>query len=298
MTRTVGPCALAAFVGIVYGVSCDSLADPRGDGRDGPASVGAQDPWDLGPADWHPPSELVRPLEEVWARTESTYSRLYTFRNYGWDQVIAGGGRIRYCVQWDSSIPVTAARRDEIHAMLARQFRKWMDLMVEDGRGWNGWPYAEVPVEVVGWAVRERGTLLWSDDSVDIHVGDLREGTPQCPAACGRFFHRDGDYSSCPGGAERHHELSLWLREGMKGGAGGDWGQRIGVEYLLENLGAENLPILLHEMGHTFGLDDFYEWSPSGVDGFIMKAGSAVELSEFDKWMLRDWWRHLAYRYR
>jgi hypothetical protein len=28
-----------------------------------------------------------------------------------------------------------------------------------------------------------------------------------------------------------------------------------------------------------------------------MKAGSATEITEFDAWMLRDFWRHLKSRY-
>ena len=28
-----------------------------------------------------------------------------------------------------------------------------------------------------------------------------------------------------------------------------------------------------------------------------MKAGSASTITEFDKWMVRDWWRHLKNRY-
>lgn len=42
----------------------------------------------------------------------------------------------------------------------------------------------------------------------------------------------------------------------MGGGAGGDWGQRIGREYFMESLNMENIQILLHEIGHTYGLDD------------------------------------------
>ena len=36
------------------------------------------------------------------------------------------------------------------------------------------------------------------------------------------FFHQDGNYSGCPGGAARHYDLSLWLTSGFNGGAGGD----------------------------------------------------------------------------
>ncbi|MGB2568694.1 cellulose binding domain-containing protein [Micromonospora citrea] len=242
---------------------------------------------------WNPPAHLVTPLGQVWTHQEQTYTNLYGFRNYGWDQVTANRGYLNFCVRWDSGATVTAAQRDQIHATLARQYKKWMDVMA----GHNGWPYADVPVRVVGWAVRDRSQLQWSDTSVDIYVNDIRENAPQCAEPCGRFFHQNGQYPDCPGGADRHYDQSLWLTDGFSGGAGGDWGQRMGREYFMANLNSDNVHILLHEIGHTFGLDDFYDWTPSGVGGFLMKAGSATSITEFDAWMLRDWWRHLKSRY-
>ncbi|SEH03284.1 hypothetical protein SAMN05444920_1352 [Nonomuraea solani] len=242
---------------------------------------------------WNPPANLVTPLNQVWQHVESTYPNLYGFRNYGWDQVMANKGSINYCVRWDTSATVTAAQRDQIHATLTRQFKKWMDLMV----GHNGWPYSNVPLKVVGWAVRDRAQLQWSDNSVDIYVNNIRENAPQCAEPCGRFFNQSGNYPNCPGGASHHYDMSLWLTAGFGGGAGGDWGQRIGSEYYMSNLNTDNVHILLHEMGHSFGLDDFYDWTPSGVGGFLMKAGSAAQITEFDAWMFRDWWRHLRSRY-
>ncbi len=245
------------------------------------------------PSGWNPPSNLVTPLNEVRSHYQSTYPHLLTFRNYGWDQVMAGGGRINYCVRWDSSARVSAALRDQIHAALARQWKKWMDVMA----GHNGWPYAEVPIKVVGWAVRDRATLEWTDNSVDIYVNNIRENAPQCSEPCGRFFHQDGNYSGCPGGASHHYDMSLWLTAGFGGGAGGDWGQRMGSEYFTGALNSENIHIYLHEVGHTFGLDDFYDWTPTGQCCFLMKAGSASSITEFDKWMLRDFWRLLKSRW-
>lgn len=242
---------------------------------------------------WNPPAALVQPLAEVWQHQESTYSDLYGFRNYGWDQVMANRGSITYCVRWDSTAHVTAAQRDAIHAALTRQFGKWMAVVA----GHNGWPYAQVPVNVVGWAVRDRSQLEWTDNSVDVYVNDIREDAPQCAEPCGRYFHQDGTYPNCPGGAAHHYDMSLWLTAGFGGGAGGDWGQRIGSEYFLSNLDADNIHILLHEMGHSFGLDDFYDWTPTGQCCFLMKAGSATQITEFDAWMFRDWWRHLKSRY-
>lgn len=247
------------------------------------------------PATWSPPANLVTPLNQVWQHQEQTYhgGNLYGFRNYGWDQVMANRGYINYCVRWDSSANVTAAQRDQIHAALARQHKKWMDQLV----GHNAWPYVDVPVRVVGWAVRNRAQLQWNDNSVDIYVGDIRENAPQCAQPCGRFFNQSGRYPNCPGGTARHYDQSLWLTDGFGGGHGGDWGQRMGREYFMNNINAVDMTILLHEIGHTWGLDDFYDWTPSGVGGFLMKAGSASSITEFDAWMFRDWWRHLKSRY-
>ncbi|MEU6076782.1 cellulose-binding protein [Micromonospora sp. NPDC047074] len=242
---------------------------------------------------WNPPANLVTPLNEVWQHYEQTYPQLHTFRNYGWDQVMANRGYLNYCVRWDSPAPVSAALRDQIHAALARQVKKWTDVMV----GHNAWPYGDVPVRVVGWAVRDRNQLQWSDNSVDIYVNDIRENAPQCAEPCGRFFNQNGTYPNCPGGVARHYDMSLWLTAGMGGGAGGDWGQRVGSEYFVNNINAADMHIVLHEIGHSFGLDDFYDWTPTGVGGFLMKAGSAAQITEFDRWMFRDWWRHLKGRY-
>ncbi|WP_211267087.1 hypothetical protein [Nonomuraea candida] len=265
--------------------------------QSGQASVGLLEVKAIGEngrqSGWNPPGNLVTPLNEVWQHQESTYPNLYGFRNYGWDQIMANRGSINYCVRWDSGATVSAALRDQIHAALARQFKKWMDVM----RGHNNWPYADVPLKVVGWAVRDRAQLQWNDNSVDIYVGDIRENAPQCAQACGRFFNQGGTYPNCPGGASHHYDMSLWLTAGMGGGAGGDWGQRLGSEYFVNSLNADDIHILLHEIGHSFGLDDFYDWTPTGVCCFLMKAGSAAQITEFDAWMFRDWWRHLKSRY-
>jgi len=272
---TTLPAAIAAAAGIVSAPAATAVAADQ----------------------WNPPANLVRPVDEVWRHVETTYPNLYGFRNYGWDQVMANRGYVNYCVRWDSDQPVSAALRDRIHTALARQFKKWMDAQLENGQGYNNWPYQDVPLKVVGWAVRNRSTLQWTDNSVDVYTGNINENAPQCAPECGRFFNQGGTYPRCPGGVARHYDMSLWLTAGFGGGAGGDWGQRIGSEYYVNALNNDNIHILLHEMGHTFGLDDFYDWTPTGVCCFLMKAGSATQITEFDKWMFRDFWRHLKNRY-
>ena len=246
---------------------------------------------------WNPPAKYVTPLAENWKHQEDTYSDLYGFRNYLFDQVVAAKGSINYCVRWDATTTVSASQRDQVQTALQRQFQKWVDQLQESGHGWMGFPYKTVPVKVVGWAARNASQLNWSDTSVDKYINDIREDAPQCGEPCGRFFHQDGNYSGCPGGASHHYDMSLWLTAGFNGGAGGDWGQRIGNEYFMGAINNDNIHILLHEMGHSWGLNDFYDYDPLPSEGFVMKAGSATQITEFDKWMLRDFWRHLKNRY-
>jgi hypothetical protein len=233
-----------------------------------------------GPAvDWNPPAEYRQPLADVWAYTTGRQKQWATFKHFEWDQIMSGHGSVTYCVRWEANTPVTAAQRDRVAVVLEQQFNQWMEAMTETGQGWNGWPYPHVDVRIVGWAARDRSLMQWTDAGVPVFVGtNDAQGVPNCPTSAGAG-------------------LVLWLTPGMSGGTGGDWGQRIGTEYFMGALGNEDVHILEHEMGHGFGLEDFYDWSPSGVGGFVMKAGSAMKITEFDKWMLRDWWRHLKPRY-
>lgn len=246
---------------------------------------------------WDPPSSLATALEEVWNHEVSTYSDALGFMNYGYDHLMDTQANINYCVRWDSTQSVTAAQRASIETALQRSYNKWVEGALA---GFDGFPYTTANVKVTGWATNNTALLEGEiADGVTVHSTADADGIPQCDEACGRFFHyTDDDYSGCVGGDTTRYDVSLWLTDGMDGaGAGGDWGQRIGTTYMLENLESENIHILLHEMGHTLALDDFYDWTPTGVTSFIMNAGSATEVTEFDAWMARDWWRNLKSRY-
>ncbi|KAK7049238.1 hypothetical protein VNI00_005839 [Paramarasmius palmivorus] len=242
---------------------------------------------------WNPPSNLVTPLDEVWQHEMSTYSDPLGFKNYGYDQVIANNGKVNYCVRWESSGTVSAADRDNVQTALRRSVNKWNDWL----NGFDGWPYQTLDVNVVGWAVSDTSKLQGDVSGIQVYTNRDSEGAPECDPACGRFFHQDNNYSNCKAGAARHYDVSLWLTDGFSGGAGGDWGQRIGKEYFMGTINQDSIHILLHEIGHTFALDDFYDWTPTGVTNFIMNAGSSTVITDFDGWMLRDWWRHLKSRY-
>jgi hypothetical protein len=222
------------------------------------------------------------------------------FQNAILDQLFAADGTLRFCVRWESTATVSATLRDQIAAALQRGVNEWFEKLA----GYDCFPYGEIPVEVTGWATAERDLLLWDDDSVRIDVGDFREGAPQCQEACGRFFHQQSGYTypDCPGGLAAHYDMSLWLTEGMGGGAGGDWGQRVGSEYFVNSVNNEHQHIWLHEFGHGLGFPDYYNWEiwAPGVDSpdSVMVAGRASLVTEWDTWMIRRLWTELAGRWQ
>ncbi|EWG55586.1 hypothetical protein FVEG_13568 [Fusarium verticillioides 7600] len=177
---------------------------------------------------------------------------------------------------------ITVAERTKIASAYNAQYQKWFKWLY----GYNGFPYDEVKVNVVAYAVKDKSQLQGSTDGYEVYTELDADGVPMCPVACARDAHLDGDYSNCEAGAGRHYDHSLWLKDGLEGGFGHNWGQEVGREYFMNNLDSDNIHILLHEMGHTFALDDY--WTPTGITKFIMLAGASMEITDFDGWMYRN----------
>ncbi|KAM0199242.1 hypothetical protein ACHAPA_012037 [Fusarium lateritium] len=240
---------------------------------------------------WAPPSDLKAPLQEVWEHYEKTYDGgLDANVNTGFHQIMANKGYLNICVRWDSSATLTEAQRTKIAKVYDQQYQKWFKWLY----GYNGFPYTNVKVNIVGYAVKDKKQLQGSTTGYDVYTELDADGIPMCPVACARDAHLDGDYSGCKAGADRHYDHSLWLTDGLEGGFGHNWGQQVGREYFMNNLDSANIHILLHEMGHTFALDDFYDWTPTGITKFIMLAGASMEITDFDGWMLRNWWYYFS----
>ncbi|KAM0339123.1 hypothetical protein ACHAPU_011076 [Fusarium lateritium] len=238
---------------------------------------------------WAPPSDLKAPLQEVWEHDEKTYDGgLDANLNTGFHQIMANKGYLNICVRWDSTATLTEAQRTKIAKVYDQQYQKWFKWLY----GYNGFPYTNVKVNIVGYAVKDKSQLQGSTTGYDVYTDLDADGIPMCPVACARDAHLDGDYSGCKAGADRHYDNSLWLTDGLEGGFGFNWGQQVGREYFMNNLDSDNIHILLHEMGHTFALDDY--WTPTGITKFIMLAGAAMEITDFDGWMLRNWWYYLS----
>ncbi|KAL5614891.1 hypothetical protein BROUX41_004970 [Berkeleyomyces rouxiae] len=257
------------------------------------ATVADENPASKQTTTWEPPSSVASDLKDVWQQSENTYSNgdLYGFKNYGWDQLMATDGSVNLCVRWDSTKSLPAATREKIAATAQSSYEKWFSWMY----GFDNFPFSNVSVSIVGWAVNDRSLLEGSTEGLNIYTDSKDvEGKPECIPSCGRMFNQQGDYSSCAGGDAAHYDQSLWLTDGMGGGAGGDWGARMGTEYFLEGMENGNVHIFEHEIGHIYGLDDFYDWKPAGQTNFIMLAGSSTVITEFDGWMFRNWWYELS----
>ncbi|OAL44453.1 hypothetical protein IQ07DRAFT_463396, partial [Pyrenochaeta sp. DS3sAY3a] len=241
---------------------------------------------------WNPPSNMVTALDQVWKQTMKENPQGLEDRNWITDQLMANNGSINYCVRWNHPGKSTATQRASTVTALQRSLQKWFDVLV----GFEGFPLTKLTVNVVGYAVKDKSLLQGDTSGLDIYTTRDPDGVPECDVRCYRAVHLDGDMSQCPGGADSRYDISLWLDEsltGQFGGYGYNWGQELGPDYFLDNIDSENIHILLHEQGHGFGLLDFYDWTPQGQTNFIMMAGSAMEVTEFDAWMLRDWYRKL-----
>lgn len=236
-----------------------------------------------------PNTDDVRPLTIDWVWENRLKDPVSGFYNLMLDQIFDNGGYLNYIVRWESNETVTAAKRDEIEVMLNRQVNKWIDDWLT---GYDCWPFGRVHVNVVAWAVADRSVLLWNDNEWDgiVYTGYTEEGAPHGPQDCNRFYHQDGNYPNC---TTDHFDMALWCTQGFSGGAGGDWGQRVSSTYILQNTSAENVHILLHEMGHSNGLPDFYvaeDFPPASTGGLppcVMQAGAASYVTPWDGWMLR-----------
>lgn len=256
-----------------------------------------------------PPSNFVETIEATWdemtgeladqgAGARPVNASVLNFENTILDQIMETDGTLNYCVRYESTVTLSATNRDKLVAALERNVNEWFDKL----EGQDCFPYSHIPVKVVGWAAMSRDTFAWEDGDHPglMYIGDDSfENAPQCAQACGRFFHRQAGYQypSCEGGRANHYDMSLWLTEGMNGGAGGDWGQRVGRGYFVGAIDQTTLHILSHEIGHGFGFPDYYNWS-TWVPGVpappsIMVAGAQFQVTDWDAWMFRRTWSEL-----
>lgn len=258
------------------------------------------------------PAEYQYAADWIWTnriQAEQSTAR----RNTLFDQIVAGKGTINYVVKWQSYRTVTYEQRQQFEAMLSKCINDWNDWLA----GYDGWAYDHIDVKIVGWAVIDKSCLLdLHDDEIvytDTKYYDAQYDTtngretipdkePYAPAELSRFEHfTETDYEY-PGGLDKRFDMYMWATQGFPdiGGCGGDWGQRLSDTAYLSMLDGSGIHVLEHEIGHGFGMTDFYGgegesdgFPPGGFPGgenSIMMAGSAAKITDFDGWMLRYMW--------
>ena len=131
---------------------------------------------------------------------------------------------------------------------------------------------------------------------------DREKGEPKCPDAYGFFFHPDHVFTGCPGGVDDHGDYTLWLDDTLPSGAaaeGSDWGARMPVNSFMDEINTDAHWVLLHAIGHGFGLSDDYTWTGSKpAGGSIVISGSSDGLTIGDQSKVRRYWKEIkALRY-
>lgn len=232
-------------------------------------------------------------------------------RNTIFDQIIAGNGELHYVIRWQSYKTVTLEQRKQFEILVEKSINDWTDWL----KDYEDWPYDHVTVKIVGWAVLDRSCLLdlQPDEVVYDNLisdydssGDTSNGVetipdklPSAPIENSRADHFMEEGYVYPG---ERFDMYLWGTQGFPsiGGCGGDWGQRLSDDAYLNMLSGIGLHVLEHELGHGFGMTDFYGgegefdgFPPGGFPGngtSLMMAGSSMEITDFDGWMLRYFW--------
>lgn len=236
------------------------------------------------------------------------------------DQIYKGNGTINYVVRWQSNKTITYEQRQQFEQLASNAINVWNDYL----KGYDGWKYDHINVNIVGWAVIDKNSLLdlhddeivFTDTTPYDSSGDTSNGTekipdvlPSAPEELNKFNYfgeNNHDYSEAIAKyGMQPFNMYLWATQGFPsiGGCGGDWGQRLSDDAYLNMLDGSNLHVLVHEIGHGFGITDFYggEGESNGfpVGGFpgngtsIMMAGSSTEITDFDGWMLRYMWSQI-----
>jgi len=218
--------------------------------------------------------------------------------NLAFHQIFAGNGSINWAVRWESSDTVSLQERRRIAAMLYDGTNAWLRPLM----GYEDWPFGEIPVAVVGWAVQSADLIrdqqpnetIWVNSTAASPNSGYNTGyMTSAPNARSRFInynsinntsggHGNYKWPDSIGGLNGRFDKYLWLTKDKEGGngsaEGGDWGFRwgqqgagsVGAGTSAANSHAATTGssaglihgTMVHEIGHSFG---FYDWYGTAI---------------------------------
>lgn len=265
------------------------------------------------------PAEYLDASDWIWNNRINTEGSAKDWATI-YDQIVAGNGTLHYILMWQSYEKITLEQRQKLPQMLEDAVNQWTDHL----KGWDGWKFDHVKVEVVGYAVLDKNCLLdlqpdevvytdttssWlRDDMISSGMGDSSVPAiqPAEPTDISRYSHWADKNWTYNGSYENRYDMYLHGITGMinMGGYGYHYGQILSDQSVLGLIdGTTSQHILLHEMGHGFGLPDYYGgegesdgFPPGGFPGgenSIMMAGSSQKITDFDGWFFRCLWSKL-----
>jgi hypothetical protein len=239
-----------------------------------------------------PPANVAAWIDESW---NAQLTNNITNREV-WllDSAIKGKGVINLCLRWGTDRPLTTDIRDKIAPAMQRWLNGWFKALGTYGC----FPYPDgVTVNLTGMAVRpgQESLIEWSDNSIPIYTETDAEGEPMCPDSCSFFTNWSHEFPYCPEGEENHFDYSVWLNDSLSDGAGavgGDWGIRMPVDNFVNSLDQSSNFVVQHEIGHGFGMQDYYDWTGSTPDGgSVMIVGTSSTITVGDTWLIRRVWK-------
>lgn len=249
------------------------------------------------------PSEYRESIEWVY-NNRIMEDSLIVSGNLIFDQIFAGDGTLNYVIRWQSDEVLTLSMREAIKDMLHRQINNWCCLLTD----YDEWPYSEINVNIVGWAVNDESIIEDPTDEDIIYTDTITDGLyetnnaipeilPCAPSDLSRAEHYSDTNYTYGGDYNNRFDMYLWGTSNFEGGAGGDWGQRVSDQYILQSLNDDEVHIIEHEIGHGFAMPDFYEDDEQPPMGFpcetIMLTGNSETISEWDCWLLRYIWSQI-----
>jgi len=218
-------------------------------------------------------------------------------------QLYAGGGSVNWAVRWESNQKVTLQQRQRIAAMLYDGINEWIRPLM----GFEDFAFGEIPVNVVGWAVKDASLIVdkQANEVVWVNSNSEEPGSGyttgymcSAPSARSRFInyntinstsggHINYKWPDSIGGRNGRYDMYLWPTQDKEGGdgsaEGGDWGFRWGNQGtngdMIVAADAHNNSglihgTMLHEIGHAFG---FYDWYGDAVSSCTQRNPSGYQ---------------------